>query len=79
MLSAGIDFPDKIVGDIMTELDAVYMLEIEQRFDQALMQEIYEKGFSRIPIYEKKRENITGLLVTKDLMFLDAEKVKKLW
>lgn len=79
LLAANIDFPDKEVQDIMTPLKEVYMLDMESRFDQSLMQEIYEKGYSRIPIYEKNRENITGLLVTKDLMFLDAARVRKLW
>ena len=63
----------------MTPIDEVYMLNIESRFDLTLMQEIYEQGYSRIPIYEKTKTNITGLLVTKDLMFLDADRVRKLW
>ncbi len=55
------------------------MLDIESRFDNKLMREIYEAGYSRIPVYEGSRKRIIGILVTKDLMFLDAERVRKLW
>jgi len=46
----------------MTPLDKLYMLEINRKLDKNLMREIYEKGFSRIPVYKNNRENIIGCL-----------------
>ena len=63
----------------MTPLDKVFMLDIEARFDTELMKEIYEQGYSRIPVYDGNRHTITGILVTKDLMFMDTSRVHKLW
>ena len=63
----------------MTPLDEVYMLNIESNFDTTLMQEIYTKGYSRIPVYDGDRSNITGILITKDLMFMDTARVHKMW
>jgi len=37
----------------MTPIENVYMLEIHTILDHKTLHEIYQKGFSRIPIYEK--------------------------
>jgi metal transporter CNNM len=79
LLSASLDFPEMLVKTIMRPLDQVYMLDIESRFDNELMREIYENGYSRIPVYESTKKNVIGILMSKDLMFLDAERVRKLW
>ena len=40
----------------------------------ALFQVIHEQqGFSRIPVYGHDREDILGLLLVKDLIFIDPE------
>jgi len=58
----------------MADLDKVYMLEINRKLDKNLMREIYEKGYSRIPIYKNNKENIVGCLLARDLMLLNTEK-----
>jgi CBS domain containing-hemolysin-like protein len=58
----------------MTPIEKVYMLEINVKLDKNLMREIYEKGFSRIPIYKNNRENIVGCLHARDLILLNTEK-----
>lgn len=35
--------------------------------------EIFKTGFSRVPVYEKDRNDIIGLLFAKDLIFADPE------
>ncbi len=37
------------------------------------MSDIFRSGCSRIPIYEKSRDDIVGLLLSKDLIFIDPE------
>lgn len=34
---------------------------------------IFESGFSRIPVYAKDRNDVIGLLFTKDLIFIDPD------
>jgi len=58
----------------MTPLEEVYMLEINRKLDKNLMREIYEKGYSRIPIYKNNKENIVGCLLSRDLILLNTEK-----
>jgi len=41
--------------------------------DRPTINHILEIGYSRIPIYEKERKNIVGLLLVKDLLLLDPE------
>jgi len=57
----------------MTPLDKVYMLELNRKLDKAVMREIHEKGFSRIPIYKDSRDNIVGCLLARDLIILNTE------
>ena len=37
------------------------------------MKQIYDSGFSRIPIYEEDRNNIVGILHLRDLTFIDPD------
>lgn len=57
----------------MTSLEKAYMLELNTRLDEALLNEIYFHGFSRIPIYKGTRQNVIGLLMTKDLLLLNPK------
>jgi metal transporter CNNM len=60
----------------MTPLEKVYMLEIDSLLDKDLLKEIYSKGYSRIPIYEDKRENIVSVLLSRDLILINPDKRK---
>jgi metal transporter CNNM len=35
------------------------------------MSEIFKAGYSRIPVWEKDPNDIIGLILTKDLIFVD--------
>lgn len=39
----------------MTPFEKAYMLELNTLIDREVTQEIYTKGFSRIPIYDGER------------------------
>jgi len=54
----------------MTPLEKVFMLEEHSLLDQQMLKEIYSIGHTRIPIYAKTRENITGYIMARDLMLL---------
>ena len=39
-----------------------------------MLRELYSKGFSRIPVYEKTRDNIVGILMARDLILINPDK-----
>lgn len=73
MLGGAFDFGQKKVGMVMTALENVFMLEHSVSIDFGVLLEIFQAGHSRIPVYSKRRENIIGMLFSKDLILLDPE------
>jgi len=58
----------------MTKIENVFMLDINTQLDQKLLKEIYSRGYSRIPIYERNKHNIVGILMARDLILINPEK-----
>lgn len=50
------------------------MLSIDTKMDREMIKKIYISGHSRLPIYEKEKANIIGLIFSKDLVILDQAK-----
>jgi metal transporter CNNM len=61
------------VSKVMTPIENTFMLEVDDRLNFETVAKIFKAGYSRIPIYEIDRNNVTGLLFTKDLIFVDPE------
>lgn len=61
------------VGQVMTKLKDVFMLDIDLVINQQIIVLIVKRGFSRIPVYDKSRRNICGLLMTKDLALVNPQ------
>jgi metal transporter CNNM len=68
-----LSFRDKKVGEVMTPLEDAYMLSSETRLGYDSIREIFETGFSRVPVYGRDRHDYKGLLITRDLMLADPE------
>eukprot|EP00435_Cladocopium_sp_Y103_P063573 s718_g25.t1 len=68
-----LSFRDKQVGDIMTPLEDAYFLSSDTKLGYDSIREIFETGYSRIPIYGTDKHQYRGLLYTKDLMLADPE------
>lgn len=73
-----LSFRDKQVQEVMTPLEDAYMLSIETRLGYQEIREIFDTGFSRVPVYGKDKHDYKGLLYTKDLMLADPEDEMKL-
>ena len=74
IISGALAFKKKIAGDVMTKIEDVYCLSNNRVLDFKTIKEIYESGFSRIPIYEEgDRNDIVGILYVRDLAFLDPD------
>lgn len=69
MISNIFEFDDVTAGDVMTHrTDLVAVPEGTTLAEAAKV--ACEEGFSRLPVYQKTRDNITGILYVKDLLFL---------
>lgn len=72
-MQAALDLGNRTLKDIMTPISKVYMLNINQNLDETLKRQIYEQGYSRIPVYEDSPDNIVGLLMTRDLILANID------
>jgi metal transporter CNNM len=73
IIKGALELSKKTVKDIMTKIDDVYMIECSAVLDFQTMSDIIKAGYSRIPVYEKERQRIVGLLNSKDLTFIDPD------
>ncbi|GMS97782.1 hypothetical protein PENTCL1PPCAC_19957 [Pristionchus entomophagus] len=68
------ELADKIVEQVMTYIDDVFMLSDETILNAPMIAEIVQIGYTRIPVYSGgDRNNVTGLLIVKDLALLDPD------
>ena len=74
ILLGALSFSDKKVKEIMTPKNVVYSLNEDEILDEKLLEEIKKNGFSRIPVYQEKEDNIVGVLNVKSLINLDEGK-----
>jgi metal transporter CNNM len=73
MLSAALEIKTKKVGDVMTPISKVFMIDINTNLDRQVLKKIYSEGYSKIPVFEGERENIVGLLMARDLVLLNLD------
>ncbi len=60
-------FDDITVGSIMVPRPDIFALEGKEKVSEVI-NPILEEGFSRVPIYKKEIDSITGILFVKDLL-----------
>ncbi|HET9627620.1 MAG TPA: hemolysin family protein [Kofleriaceae bacterium] len=65
------DFSDKSVGQVMTPRERIFALSYDLPA-QRLVKELAQRGFSRVPIYQKSLDNVRGILNAKDLVHTTA-------
>jgi putative hemolysin len=52
----------------LTPRTEIFALPFDQKLTKKNIEKIFEKGHSRIPVYEKDLDNIVGILYAKDLL-----------
>lgn len=67
MISGALDVANQTAGDIMVPRSRMDMLDISKPLKE-LLPEIIDTGHSRFPVYENDRDNIVGILLSKDLL-----------
>ncbi|RHY23683.1 hypothetical protein DYB32_009089 [Aphanomyces invadans] len=73
IMYGALHYKSQQVSAVMTPIDKVFMLVSTAKLNADTMREIYQSGFSRIPVWRKTHNDIIGLLFTKDLVFIDPE------
>ncbi len=67
ILEGIIKFGNIQVVDIMTSRVDIFMIDIKMNF-KTLLESIINAGYSRVPVYTSNKDNIKGVLYSKDLL-----------
>lgn len=69
MLEGVISMADMTAGDVMVAAPHMDLLDIDAAYDE-LLRIVIATGHSRFPVYQERRDNVIGILMTKDLLKL---------
>lgn len=67
MIQGVLDLDDMNIEEIMTPRLDVFCLEMHQRVDEVI-DAILETGYSRVPVYDKRMDNIKGVVLVRNLL-----------
>lgn len=73
MLTKVFDLSETIVRSVMKPKSEMVMIDISMGIDD-IIDKVLESGYSRIPVYKGKEDNIIGVINMKDLLTLSANK-----
>jgi metal transporter CNNM len=73
IVRGALQLSEKRVRDIMTDIKKVFWLTPDDVLDDARVDEITDRGWSRIPILNKQRTTCFGVLLMKDLVDVDFD------
>ncbi|MDA8597004.1 CNNM domain-containing protein [Candidatus Pacebacteria bacterium] len=73
IVHGALQFSHRKVREVMTPLTEVIAYDENQKLTTDFLEEINDHGYSRYPIFSGKRENIVGILFTKDLIVEDDD------
>lgn len=72
-MTGALTYQHASVKEVMTPMERTFMLGVDEKLSFETIGKIFKTGYSRIPIYEIQRSNIVGILLVKDLIFIDPE------
>jgi putative hemolysin len=70
------DFGNKTLEDVMTPRSDVFFLSIDMPLEKMIV-EVCESRHTKVPIYQENRDNVCGILHTRDLLGIDIEKYSR--
>ena len=71
ILQSGLTISKIQIHTIMTDLNKVFMLNINSNLDFTTLSMIIKSGYTRIPLYSFDRSNIVGVINAKDLSLIN--------
>jgi len=72
-VKGALELSQRIVSECFSKLRNVFMISDKAVLDYKTIAQIMSTGYTRIPIYEDQRTNIVGLLLIRDLAFVDPD------
>lgn len=76
IIRGALQLSEKRVRDIMTDIRHTYWLTPDTELTDEKIDEIKERGFSRIPIFNKNQTRTYGILLMKDLVDIDFDRAE---
>jgi metal transporter CNNM len=73
IMRGALGLSEKRIRDIMTDIRHTYWLTPDTVLDEAKMEEIKERAFSRIPVFNTKLTKCYGILLMKNLIDIDVD------
>lgn len=73
MITKIFEFNDALIKNVMTPKKDIFAIDLNSDLDD-IFNKVLESGYSRIPVYEKDPDNITGVINMKDLLMLKSNK-----
>ncbi|CAM9989171.1 unnamed protein product [Ectocarpus fasciculatus] len=72
-VAGAMNYKEHTVREVMTPVKDCFMLSVSEKLNFKTLSIIFKSGFSRIPVFAKDRNDVIGLLFTKDLIFIDPD------
>lgn len=76
IIHGALKFSDRMALDVMTPKSVVYALEGSTEVDAGLLRGIKDGGYSRVPIYKGKKDNMMGFVHVRDLLGAEGGKIE---
>jgi len=73
VVAGALKIAEYTVSDSIVPWDDVQCIDANIKLDSAGLRTIYKTGYSRIPIYEGRKENVIGILLVKTLVLCDPD------
>ncbi|XAR71443.1 hypothetical protein NMG60_11028701 [Bertholletia excelsa] len=74
IIAGALELTEKTARHAMTPLSETFAIDINAKLDRDLINLIMETGHSRVPVYYEQPKNIIGLILVKNLLFINPEK-----
>jgi CBS domain containing-hemolysin-like protein len=73
MLTKVFDLSETVVASIMKPKTEITSINVDSNIDE-IIEKVLESGYSRVPVYKGKEDNIIGIINMKDLLTLSVNK-----
>ncbi len=68
IIQAAVDFGDITVKDVLTPIDEIISVDIKKFGRKDLINYLQNVNYSRVPVYEKQKDNIIGILHVRKVL-----------
>lgn len=68
LIQASFDFSDTVVKDVLTPKEAMYEIDLQGLTNKALVDQLCDTKYSRIPMYYGSQDKIVGVLLVKEYL-----------